>query len=98
MKSTFSFLINSYAYLTATEIKSFADLKIYPIPASEVLNVSVGTDEKISASVLSITGESVAEFSFEGQIEIPLTNLSKGVHVIRLTSAKGSVIRRFIVE
>ncbi|MES2800520.1 MAG: T9SS type A sorting domain-containing protein [Bacteroidota bacterium] len=71
------------------------DVKMYPNPASEVLNIS-SAETITSARIISITGQQVAARTFNSnQISLNLSDLKNGTNICELTSQNGqqSIVR-----
>lgn len=69
-------------------------VKIYPNPISEVVNVS-GMDGLIAYKVFTIDGKLIKKDSLEGS-QINLSELTKGIYVLQLLSGERTEIRKII--
>ncbi|MBC8486067.1 MAG: C10 family peptidase [Bacteroidetes bacterium] len=85
--------------------ESFGNLKVYPNPANNLLNISFSLDESQSFDIklLSVTGEvvyveSTNEFSGNYVNTIDLSEIAKGVYFLNLTNNKGTVNRKVIIK
>jgi hypothetical protein len=85
--------------------ESFNNLKVYPNPANNLLNISFSLDETQSFDIklLSVTGEvvyveSTNEFSGNYVNTIDLSEIAKGVYFLNLTNNKGTVNKKVIIK
>ncbi|WP_160164082.1 choice-of-anchor B family protein [Nafulsella turpanensis] len=92
--------------ITGIEDKELAEkLEIYPNPAKETLHISYrNSPAKVNAiSLYSLSGQRLLhqqlKASQDGEAhQIDVSKLAKGVYYLKLTSEKGIVARRVIVE
>jgi hypothetical protein len=72
------------------------DLKIYPNPANDVLNIE-GLNEKADAYVYDLSGKLVLKNMIaNGQVDI--SRLAGGLYFIKVLSGEGSVVRKFVKD
>jgi hypothetical protein len=91
-------------YLHTTEIVSAIDeslvreVKVVPIPESNLVRVIGNFDLPARAMVYDMNGKLVATSSLTSQIEndFPLTNCATGVYLLRTESGKGTAMVKFI--
>ncbi len=81
------------------------DLKIYPNPANEKITVEMISNENQVAriSIVSIIGQEVVSNSYllnqgENAISLDLTNLTKGMYSLNITTENGTYSSNIIVE
>jgi hypothetical protein len=72
-------------------------VNIYPDPAIEYLTIE--TPQKAIIEILNIEGQSIKTITIvDNKAIIALDGLSKGVYIIKATTDKGVVIKKFIKE
>jgi hypothetical protein len=88
-----------FTVATGIEDNLIGKLRLYPIPAGDEITAE-GIDGVTLIEIFEVTGNKVAAIRCEGnaKIEIPLTNLSRGLYFIRLYTPDGTVIKKFIKE
>ncbi|MFZ1686000.1 MAG: T9SS type A sorting domain-containing protein [Flavobacteriales bacterium] len=78
--------------------------ELYPDPATDELNLSVGSDMMdADVSILNLNGQvvheaRVAELVADEPLRLPLTGLSNGIYLLRVTSGTRSFSKRFVKE
>ena len=87
------------------EVSGFDQLRIYPNPASDQLNISFSAEDKsdFTLHLISVTGESVyaettSDFSGKYFNTVDLSQLSKGVYFLRMTNENGTVNEKVVVK
>ncbi len=73
------------------------EFKMYPVPASSVLNISNVPNLK-SIEILDVTGKVIRTINTgtDELIQVPVTSLRRGMYLIRLNTADGKVVKRFV--
>lgn len=72
---------------------------VYPVPATDVLNISMQLDHKAAFSVISISGQKVLQgFIEESQSKIDISGLEPGTYLIRITNGDKNQVSRFIKQ
>lgn len=94
-----------YIVLGTEEAQGFDDLRIYPNPASDfvTINFSLTDNQNLRVELFNMNGsvlrsESYTNYKGDFEKRIDLSNLSKGVYMLRLTSDKGIVNRKITVK
>lgn len=81
-------------HLSASDVSLKNNLKIYPVPAKNIVNIS--TDEKIfSIEVYDALGRIIRK---EQQKSFSVENLSKGMYYLKIITEKNSYIEKFVKE
>lgn len=81
-------------YLSASDVSLKNNLKVYPIPTKNILNIS--TDEKIlSIEVYDALGRVIRK---EQQQRFSVENFSKGNYYLKIITEKNTHIEKFIIE
>lgn len=78
-------------------------LKVYPNPASEMVNIEAYTDQEMQVAVIDIIGKVVlravaAPSSGKLVYTLNTSSFSKGVYQLNLTSKSGSTVRRLVIQ
>ena len=81
---------------TAVNVPVASNVRLYPLPVKDVLNISSDMAVK-QVEVLSITGKQVFSVQTPGQF-INLSGLAKGSYVIRISTAEGVNVQKLIKE
>lgn len=91
---------SDFEILSAVEKTSAAgQVKLYPVPSSSVLNIS-GTPNLKSVDILDAAGKLIRTINTgtEEVVRIPVGTLKSGTYMIRLNTADGTVIKRFVKQ
>jgi len=83
-----NFMVKSGA-LSVNNIKSSKTAKLYPVPATNVLNVRV--NEVSTFELINTIGQTVQKRVVEGTSTIEISNLSPGMYLARITNRNGQV-------
>lgn len=79
------------------ETLSEPELSIFPNPASNFIHVAILTNSKYEVFIYDELGKIVLQTtSFNGNIEIPISNLSNGIYFIHLKNNNFSIFRKFL--
>jgi len=84
-------------YIGVEEFENHSEtVRIYPNPASNVLNINIPENtEIVTTCIFDLTGRKVYQNAFKETI--PVDNLTDGLYFISLTTAQGQVITQKIV-
>ncbi len=69
---------------------------IYPNPTEKELNIDINTNKKYTVEVLNIMGELI--FRIENQNKIDVSNLAKGVYILKLVEGENIFTTKFIKQ
>ena len=82
-----------------------SELIVYPNPSRDVFNISFNTDilQSISISVVNVIGEEIYNeelTDFDGTYthELDMTKKSKGVYFLEISSEKGTVNSKMVLQ
>jgi len=83
---------------------SLEDFKLYPNPATEVINLSVPTSIAIeTASIYSLLGQKIITINYttlnansNGEYSIPVEGLQSGTYLIKAATSGGNITSKFI--
>jgi hypothetical protein len=102
--NTANFSVTHTAGLPTVGVSNVATLAsettVYPVPATNVLHVSVGSRDNVKAVIINAMGQSVWQGTINGQSEIEVASWAKGVYHLRLMNAGDNeqAVKSFIVE
>ena len=75
------------------------ELKIFPNPADEYLNIHLaGSNKKISFEIYNILGERVISKQLLSEQKINIRELPAGIYILRMLSEKFHYFKKFIVN
>ena len=81
------------------EIKYYKSIKIYPIPAIDKVYIDCAERQDLKMQIYNVVGECVLQRELTTSTnEINVSLLSKGIYIIKLTSADWTVQRKLIKE
>ncbi len=89
---------SDFELLTGIEKTSVSDqIKLYPVPATSVLNVS-GIQNLKSIEILDLAGKVIRTIntSTDEVIRIPVSNLRRGTYMLRFKTTDGTFIKKFV--
>lgn len=80
-------------------ISNNPDIKIYPVPASDVINISNGTHSALQSAVMNSIGQTVWHGIIAETATISVTNWAKGIYYIRMLDKNGQQsVSNFVVK
>ncbi|MDC7997796.1 FG-GAP-like repeat-containing protein [Gilvibacter sediminis] len=93
-------IIEDNAILSVEEQQIGQGLRLYPNPATEVLNLQLPKESMESYVVYNTLGQEVlsGKFNTSHQAQIDLSNLSAGVFVLKVTATNRTITERFIKQ
>jgi len=84
-------------YPLSTSDNVLSEFKIYPNPTSEKLFFISSENNQIkSVSIFSVLGKKVKEIVASSITSIDVSNLSKGIYFIKISSSEGNVVKKFM--
>lgn len=99
-------IINTTSVVTGIQYVSFSsqskDIKIYPNPASDVLNISLPPNSlgKYKITITDLTGRAMLQTQFDGgntNKQIDLKSLQTGIYIISVDAGDGNVFKSRLV-
>jgi hypothetical protein len=89
--------LSDFEILTAVEKTPAANPVIFPVPARDMLTIRNINNIRY-AEILDATGKIIrsANISSDSEINIPVSDLKKGMYFLRLTTPTGKVTSKFI--
>jgi hypothetical protein len=96
----------SYSMTVGTEEKeNFTKLNVFPNPASDKLNIAFTLTESqnVKVEILSLNGlllytESINSVKGDFNRTINISEYAKGIYLLKLTSDRGTSVRKVVVE
>lgn len=88
-------------FLSVKDNEPFSELSIMPNPASEYVNIVVGSNTTVDRiEMISVTGQVVStNITANGNIhKINLTNINKGAYFVRIYAGNNQITRKVIVD
>ena len=92
--------LNDLTFTTGSENVLQRDIiRLYPVPANSVLNLSNVTGMK-SVDIIDITGKVIRSIntSTDEVIRIPVSDLSRGIYMIKINTTEGTLVKRFVKQ
>ena len=71
-------------------------MKIYPNPATSILNISFTTTDQLNVSIKNYIGQTV--YSISNQTQIDITNLTSGVYFVKVELGEKIITQKFIKQ
>jgi PKD repeat protein len=74
------------------------DIQVYPIPATDVLNIVIPAGEQVEATIFSSTGQLIYKAQLNQSLQLNTTNWASGLYLLRLennNSIKTQRIQKF---
>lgn len=84
-------------FVVSTDMNVAIDkLKIYPVPAADILTIEGDINESYTAEIIDLRGVLLESFQFKGTSQIPVKQYPNGTYLMRITNGNNySVMRRF---
>ncbi len=88
-----------FTVATGIEDNLSSRFRIYPVPAFDEITAA-GLEGATLIEIFDVTGNKVAAVRCDDEtiVKISLTHLSRGLYFIRVTTAEGFVMKRFVKE
>ncbi len=77
------------------ETKSL-ELRLYPNPANDILNITTDDYETVTLDVIDMQGRVVMATTFQGATTLDVAQLPAAVYQLYLHNANGSAVKRFV--
>jgi hypothetical protein len=79
--------------------ETFSEIKVYPNPAHDYLNIS-NLHNLQCIEIQSLTGATIWTSNYKGEenVVIPVTDLSNGVYIIQIRTANRIIAKKIIIE
>ncbi|SHI46259.1 Por secretion system C-terminal sorting domain-containing protein [Flavobacterium terrae] len=88
----------TFSYNTlSTSQNQIAGLKLYPNPVKEVLHIESNNTSEKSIELFNVLGKSV----YKGKTinnSVNLSNVNKGVYVVKITEEEKTVTRKIVIN
>ncbi|MBC8266543.1 MAG: T9SS type A sorting domain-containing protein [Flavobacteriales bacterium] len=91
------------SFLTIPQTSAIAELtsntfKVYPIPTTYQLNIESADADLSTYKMYDMLGNLILENSFEKNTKVDLSNVAKGTYLLNISTKKGSITKKIIVE
>jgi hypothetical protein len=83
--------------VSTTKIASGPSVSIYPNPATDIVNIVVGSGNA-NVSLSSVTGAVVASATGSGTVSLNTSNVPAGLYVVSVSSATGVTTAKVVVK
>jgi len=93
--------IYPYDYAAATPVinSQTPEVNVYPVPATEVLHITLPVNGILQAAIINYIGQEVWSGSINGQFDIPVATWPRGFYYLRIEDEqKGIVVKKVVVE
>jgi len=74
-----------------------SDIKIYPNPAKNILNITAGDNENHTYSIKDMNGKTILQNTFIGKTQLDIT-LPKGIYMVEVQSVNAIKVEKLVVE
>ena len=92
--SEVTFLHNAANSLNNAEIPA---VNIYPVPTTYNLNIEI-KDARATYKMYDIGGNMILESNFSNSTKVDLSNIAKGTYLLNISTERGSITKKIIVE
>lgn len=75
-----------------------ASIKVYPNPATDLVNIETSTSGQVKAELLSQDGKTFLSTEFENKTTIDLSHIPSGLYLIKVTSDYGVKTFKVVVQ
>jgi len=84
----------------ASAVAEFANntFKVYPIPATYSLNIEANSTDLATYKMYDINGNLILENTFTKSTKVDLSNIAKCAYLLNISTKKGSITKKIIVE
>nr|NQU93965.1 T9SS type A sorting domain-containing protein [Bacteroidota bacterium] len=97
ISGSFSAISNVKMSPTGIGEQSSSNIRIYPNPADEILNIE-GIDTESEVRIFNIFGEEVYSLNVNTSARINLSGIAKGSYVIRISNDQSSTYQKLIIK
>lgn len=87
--------------LALNDVTNENDFSIYPNPATTEINLRGHSTSRISnITITDVSGRIVKQSRFDNfsNVQLNIANLSKGIYLLKVTTEKGTITKKFIKE
>src|SRR5690554_1065964 len=91
-----SFTIHSTSTLSSNDVAIENNIRIYPNPAKDFIHISNIEDQKIQAiHLFNMLGKEVLRTTSK---KIDISNYTSGIYLVKITTEKGSITKKIVIE
>lgn len=73
-------------------------IKVFPIPSTYQLNIEANSTDLATYKIYDISGRLILENTFSKNTRVDLNNKAKGSYLLNISTEKGSITKKIIVE
>ncbi len=74
------------------------EIKVFPVPASDVLHLTLCGGGILHAAILNSVGQVIWNGDINGQLDIPVSSWAKGVYYLRAAADKtGRFVKKILI-
>ncbi len=86
-------------FLEVNEIsKGNNNISIYPNPTKEILTIETNLNTQQKLEIINLIGQTVYTNSINKKATVNTSAFAKGVYILKLSSDKETVVRKFVKE
>jgi hypothetical protein len=75
------------------------NILVYPNPGNDLFSIETGSDEPSYLNIMNISGQVVYQETLtQSKSSIDLSELPKGVYMIKISNEKSSTLRKLVIE
>ena len=74
------------------------DIRIYPVPAKDVLNIRLENEEEATATLYSLDGKAVLRKNITGNDAVNVSRLSTGTYILQVLTRSKAIRRTIIIQ
>jgi predicted peptidase len=73
-------------------------IKVFPIPSTYQLNIEANSTNLAAYKMYDINGNLILENTFTKNTKVDLNNMAKGIYLLDISTKKGRITKKIIVE
>lgn len=89
--------LNSTLKINETDLKPF-EIKVYPNPTSQYIQISSNLSDIVNYELFNMAGQLLKKGKTTNSTKIDISNLTKGIYLIKATENDKKTIEKFIVK
>ena len=77
--------------------KKTTEIRVYPNPIKEFLNIEISGNEDAKVDLISLTGQTLFTYSISGKSTIPIENINSGIYLLNIETRTNVFKSKLIV-
>ena len=73
-------------------------INVFPIPTTYQLNIEANSTDLATYKMYDISGNLILENTFTKNTKVDLNNMAKGTYLLNITTEKGRITKKIIIE